>query len=133
MSDIHRFRKTFNTPAVDQLTTDAYADVIFKVDGAGLVLRDVTEIELITTGPIVMRLENTDAANSIDYKVLGHVFPGEAAADKAVLVAEAALAALAVIWLEIDPVLYPYLAVQVKATVGSNQGDLKVQGVQLKV
>jgi len=97
----------------EQETTNTYADVTGSV------------IDTYSQKLVSYTCENTDGANSIDWKVL-------ASNDGTTYVeaqAEASLAAGAVGTYTSTAAPYRYYKVQVKATVGDSQGDATVNGL----
>lgn len=109
LTELHEPRSA--TPATQE-TTNAYLDV------AG------SKLDTLALSNVVYTIKNTDAVNSLDWKVLASI-------DDTTYIevqAEATVIATGSSSYTATNTPYRYFKVQVKATVGGAQGDAQVRG-----
>ncbi len=119
--------RSFQTPAVNPATVDAYANVpLITGDSPG---SQADHFRALGKGPISIYWQNP-GANTIKYRVLGKNSPVVADADAKVVVAEATLLAAGEISLEIAVAYYSHYYLQHAASVAAAQGASLVYGRQ---
>ncbi len=109
----HVFAPLAVTPVAVE-TTDTYA----RVTGADLDTKFKKSVSFT--------IENTDVANSLDWRVIGA--NASDYSDAAIVQVEAAVAAAAFGSFAVTQAPYRYYGVEIKATVGASQGDGLVRG-----